>query len=139
MGGGGARGGDHSGRWWPGEESDLLAAEWLGSNADWRTHAACTAPGASAHPLGLCDMLGNVQEWVWDLYLETPAGGPDPAVSVLPAGTASRRVERGSSWGDTPTGARAANRNKYDPRGRPEASGFRLVRSVGPSPNGAGP
>ena len=135
-----ARGGDVSGRWWTGDQEQAqLAAEWLAPNADWRTHAPCTAPGASAHPLGLCDMLGNVQEWTWDLYLETPPGGLDPTVSSVPSGTASWRVVRGGSWYYAPAVARAAHRLRDDPGWRSDNQGFRLVRSVGPPPSGSGP
>ena len=117
------------------QEADLLRAAWVALNSGWRPHPVATrAPNA----LGLYDMLGNVVEWTWDVYTPNPAKGLDPAVSSVPAGTASWRVIRGGSWGSTPAVARAADRGRLDPRWRYVYLGLRLVRSVGPSPSGSG-
>ena len=117
------------------EESDLLGVAWVSLNSGWRPHLVETrAPNA----LRLHDMLGNVWEWTWDVYTPDPAAGLDPAVAADPAGTAFRRVFRGGSGVDTPAGARAAVRDRNDPWRRGGDLGFRLVRSVGPSPSGSG-
>ena len=117
------------------QEADLLRVAWVALNSGWRPHPVATrAPNA----LGLYDMLGNVVEWTWDVYTPNPAKGLDPAVSSVPAGTVSRRVIRGGSWYDAPAVARAADRYGGNPWWRYGCQGFRVVRSVGPPPSGAG-
>jgi hypothetical protein len=48
------------GTWTP-EDGDAVA--WCGADAD--NHAACEL---EANPWGLCDVLGNAAEWVWDTH-----------------------------------------------------------------------
>ena len=75
---------------------------------------------------GLYDMLGNVQEWVWD-WKESYSSG----ALVDPAGPASGsyRVNRGGSWNYDAWRVRAADRGDGSPSYRRGDLGFRPVRS----------
>ena len=88
----------------------------------WRTRGNTTD--------GLCDMAGNVWEWVQDLYHSSYDGAPtDGSARESPAG--SSRVRRGGSWRDSAGGVRAAIRGNDSPTQREHMGlGFRLARSV---------
>ncbi len=93
-----------------------------------RTWPVCgKAAGSSAR--GLCDMAGNVWEWVWDWYdkayyarspLRDPRG-PDRG---------SRNVLRGGSFVDRAASLRVTARNRYRPADATVGVGFRCARSV---------
>ncbi|MGP1489766.1 MAG: SUMF1/EgtB/PvdO family nonheme iron enzyme [Treponema sp.] len=76
------------------EESKLVNYAWYNANSSDKTHAV---KQKQANGYGLYDMSGNVWEWCWDWYDNTPAGGQDPTGAV--SGT-STRVMRGGSWTD---------------------------------------
>jgi serine/threonine-protein kinase len=77
-----------------------------------------------ANGFGLYDMLGNVEEWVNDLYDEGRYDSNPPQDPTVPA-TGGFRVLRGGSWKSIPLGVRASSRNTNDPEGRDENQGFR--------------
>ncbi len=117
-------------------EADLGRAGWYDGNSAGRTHAVCTA---AEQPWGLCDLHGNVWEWVWDGF-----GPYDPASEVRdPVGvpSASYHVFRGGSSTNTAERARAASRARTLPSGQLEHLGFRLVlpAAVPVPPGGSGP
>jgi len=101
----------------------LDALGWYCGNAGAGTHDVKTK---QANAWGLYDMHGNVWEWCWDWYEETPAevsfdGGP-------PSGM--QRVIRGGSWYYYARDCRSASRGVYWPNSRDDVVGFRVARTA---------
>lgn len=97
--------------------------------------APYAARSREGNSIGLFDMLGNVEEWVWD------AGGTYPvAPTTDPLGPGARilnsanraRVVRGCAFNDTSQECRATARSAEPADNRSFARGFRLVRTILP-------
>jgi formylglycine-generating enzyme required for sulfatase activity len=102
--------------------TELGKYAWYSGNAAGQTHPVGTkAPNA----WGLCDMHGNVWEWVWDWY----AGGLPGGSVTDPTGPASGsvRVLRGGGWGYVGRDCRSACRSGAIPSQRNSGIGFRVV------------
>jgi len=94
------------------------------------TWPACSKPRGDTRQ-GLCDMAGNVWEWVQDRYHDSYNGAPaDGSAWESPSG--SLRVGRGGSWGFNGLVVRylsTADRDVLDPGVRLDDGGVRLARS----------
>ena len=94
-----------------------------GKNSTW---PACSKTRGNSEQ-GLCDMAGNVWEWVQDRYHSPYSGAPtDGSAWENPAGSA--RVIRGGSWNFDVGNARSAYRDYYVPGSRTRYLGFRPAR-----------
>lgn len=89
----------------------------------------CSRPAGNTDQ-SLCDMAGNVWEWVEDWYHPDYQEAPESGDAWLdPAG--SGRVARGGSWQNRPLHARSARRHHSDPADQSEPDlGFRPVISL---------
>ena len=85
----------------------------------------------SANAFGLCDMHGNVWDWVEDCWNNGYEGAPTNGTAWTD-GDCSRRVLRGGSWVNFPSGLRSASRHHGPPLARDSSIGFRLARTVSP-------
>jgi formylglycine-generating enzyme required for sulfatase activity len=97
---------------------------WVRESAGGSTHEVC---GKRRNGFGLCDMTGNVAEWV-----EDGAGDYAAAAVTDPRGpaTASLRVVRGGAWSSDAYSARVASRSWGQPGARDHLIGFRVVRDA---------
>jgi formylglycine-generating enzyme required for sulfatase activity len=104
----------------------LTAAAWFRDNAESTHHPVGQL---QANAFGLYDVLGNVDEWVWDFYAPYPDhevtdfAGPD-------AGT--DRVSRGGAFRYLARLLRSANRTAHGVETRSDTIGLRPVRSLPP-------
>ena len=76
---------------------------------------------------GVCDMSGNVWEWVWDGWQPYRS---ENQVDPTGPNNSEDRVYRGGSWNYAPWFSRVSARQHYSPGVRYRAIGFRLVRSA---------
>jgi len=95
-----------------------------GCGAGSTTAPVCSkSSGNSAQ--GVCDLAGNVLEWVEDWY---GPYGEAPSDGSARSRAAEYRVFRGGSWNRTAGFLRAADRNGHQPGLRHAYLGFRLAR-----------
>jgi len=95
---------------------------WHRGNSDGDTHPVCQK---GVNGFGLCDMDGNVWEWVWDFF-----GAYPTEFTVDPMGppAGSQRVRRGGAYSENAGAGLVFSRDSRAPGGADDEIGFRLVR-----------
>ncbi len=83
--------------------------------------------GKLANAWGLYDMIGNVDEWVWDIKAEYP---DQPVSDGLGPNSGRSRANRGGSWSSFVTSCRAADRFAKPINTRYNHIGLRLARTA---------
>lgn len=96
---------------------------WFNVNSGARTR---NVKSRQSNALGLCDLSGNVYEWVWNWYAPYTY-----RVSNLNTGPSSGtdKVIRGGSWYHDKDKLRVSNREYQKPFAKNAYTGFRMVRS----------
>lgn len=92
------------------------------------TLPVCSRPAGNT-PQGLCDMAGNVAQWVQDKYRDSYSGAPSDGRAV--EGEGNLRVARGGSYEEPRVGRLRADARRGAFGGsvdRYESIGFRLAR-----------
>jgi len=79
---------------------------------------------------GICDMAGNLWEWIEDDYHGSYEGAPDDGSAWADTPRGSDRVFRGGSFWDAPRDARLAVRYRFESGNRNAFVGFRIARSL---------
>jgi formylglycine-generating enzyme required for sulfatase activity len=102
----------------------LDALAWYFNNSAGKTHPVGLK---QANAWGLYDTLGNVWEWVEDVYHESYRGAPTDGSAWLTGGDQRYRVMRGGSWIDNAFYCRVNERIRATPETRQRNSGLRIV------------
>ena len=98
-----------------------------------RTWNVCSHSPGGDTAQGLCDMSGNVWEWVEDCFQTDYAGAPVDGTARTECNEPARAVFRGGSWYNTPYPLRAACRAAFPGNtvhDRNDGMGFRVVSAV---------
>lgn len=96
---------------------------WYNDNSEGHTHPVCLKDEL----MGFCDLLGNVQEWVWDRPEDYPK---DELTDPMGGETSSHRSFRGGAWNRYPHNINWKIRKEANILFRNNDLGFRLVRTV---------
>jgi len=99
--------------------------EGCGTGSTWAT---CSKPTGISEQ-GLCDLSGNVAEWVEDCYHGSYTRSPSDGSAWTTNCDDNRRLMRGGSWGSNASGLRAARRFKRPPSYQYCYVGFRCART----------
>ena len=92
-----------------------------------RTFPVCAKPAGNS-PQGLCDLSGNVWEWVEDCWHRNYSGAPSGGEAWTTECTKEAHVVRGGCWNNKGDQLRVANRY-WSPPGRPSTGlGIRCAR-----------
>ncbi len=113
----------HVGKFKYAGSNNLDEVGWYDTNSGNKTH---TVETKKPNELGLYDMSGNVWEWCLDKWHDNYKGAPTDG-SAWETGDHSYRVLRGGGWCYSAQFCRSAYRGRYDPGGRDDSLGFRLV------------
>jgi len=92
------------------------------------TSPVCTKSAGNT-PNGICDMAGNVWEWVSDWY-SAEVYDSDGRTNPTGAESGSEKVLRGGCWSSDPRFLGVSRRLKKAPDSSSEFRGFRCARSV---------
>lgn len=119
-----ARGGMQTAYSFSDDTADLNSFAWFMDNSNSQPHPV---GDKSPNAFGLCDMHGNVWEWVKDSWNSSYVGAPLDG-SAWTVGSNNERVLRGGSWRNFPEYLRSATRNYAGANVRYSDFGFRVAR-----------
>jgi formylglycine-generating enzyme required for sulfatase activity len=114
---------------------------WWGDNfvsaqVNCRSEKSATPLGSTVainkyrpNPWGICQVNGNVWEWVEDRYAPNYRNAPDDSAAHQSA-SSELRVLRGGSWNNGPNGVRSARRHAGKPDLRRSDIGFRVAKTL---------
>jgi len=110
--------------------NNLSSVGWYSGNSGSSVQDVC---GKATNGFGLCDMTGNVSEWVNDWYASNTYDLDNYAFGhvVDPTGplTGTDKVRRGGHFMSDSNKSRVVDRAYLGPADLRSTSGFRLVRS----------
>ena len=122
-----ARGGVEGQRYPWGNDIDLARCNFLADPLSKRQHGTRPTGTYPPNPYGLCDIAGNVWEWVSDWYTSDYYAGSDVRDPRGPE-SGNMRLVRGGSWvNDNIAMLRCAYRHEVPPDTYAYSVGFRIV------------
>ena len=89
-----------------------------------------TVDNRLADELCLCNILGNVAEWCFDVYSDSISRSTNPTGPIVISGAENKRVIRGGSYQSSQTECSSTARASASPTEKSGAIGFRVVRTV---------
>lgn len=104
-----------------GNEPGKDKANFWGSSSKFKLKRTGPVDSLTANAVGLCDMIGNVREWVEDHWHAHYQGAP---MTVAPGTEAEGKDRAGGSWNSPSYCCRAACRNRDAPSNRWDDLGF---------------
>jgi formylglycine-generating enzyme required for sulfatase activity len=93
----------------------------------YHTWRVCSKPPGNTVQ-GLCDMAGNVREWVEDDYHSSYNGAPTDGSAWVSSPRAAMRVSRGGAYDSLASGLRTADRTAINYWVDSSVTGFRCAR-----------
>lgn len=100
------------------------------SGSEWSRRSASPVGSFKPNAFGIYDMLGNVWEWLEDIWHDNYEGSPTDGGAWVVGGNPLGRVMRGGSWSSFPQYARCAHRLGSVPAVRNCNFGLRLARTL---------
>ena len=110
--------------------NNIESVGWYIKNANTQTHPVCEK---QVNPFDLCDMNGNVEEWVWDWYDATYFTEQSKKDKVLdPTGASGNKykIVRGGHFADEEVNIHTSARSAAKPNKGNKHIGIRLCRSI---------
>ena len=106
----------------------LSSVAWYKWTSKEETHPVCSK---QKNGFGLCDMSGNVKEWVWDNYSLVYETHAAQGMVQDPIGPSQfpQRILRGGSFRDEDSGCQVSARTSLYPDSPSYNRGFRLART----------
>ena len=120
-----ARAGSLNTYWWGNDFKENMA-NCAGCGSQWDGQQTAPVGSFKANPWGLHDMTGNVDEWVYDCYLDTYKGVPIDG-SAYKQKACKSRVMRGGSWFEIDRLIRPASRYRHPVDSKRNSWGFRVA------------
>ncbi|MEO6421784.1 MAG: formylglycine-generating enzyme family protein [Candidatus Nitrotoga sp.] len=100
------------------------------SGSEWSRKRASPIGSFTPNVFGLHDMLGNIWEWLDDIWHDNYEGAPADGRSWSFGGNQMGRVMRGGSWSSFPRYVRCAHRHGSVPTIRNFNFGLRIARTL---------
>ena len=104
--------------------NDVHAVGWVDGDEGGGHHEVC---GKAKNGYGICDMSGNVLEWIWDWKARYGTVALEDPIGPMKG---RHRGTRGGCWFRSAQQARTAFRNYAEPGHREHYRGFRIARML---------
>jgi formylglycine-generating enzyme required for sulfatase activity/class 3 adenylate cyclase len=123
-----ARSGSRTKFWW-GDQLQADMANCKGCNQPYDASQPLKVGSFKPNPFGLCDMGGNIHQWVADCWHKNYQGAPSDGSGWVDNDCLSH-VIRSGSWKNDPSYVRPSSRDHYDASVRYPTHGLRVAHSL---------